>query len=101
MANEEYPGRHEAEPTPEIVAQDEATGTPPFIPASVRTAVYVGMLIVDVLAFLVLGILPVLGVLDHSVATQVGAVIVIALNMLNAGLSVGYRPTRPGSPVAP
>lgn len=83
------------------VVMDEATGTPPFIPAGVRTAVYVTMLVVDVLSVLVLGILPILGVVDHGVSGQIAAVIVLALNMLNAGLSVGYRPTRPGSPVAP
>jgi len=83
------------------VVMDQVTGTPPFIPAGVRTAVYVTMLVVDVLSVLVLGILPILGIVDHGVAGQIAAVIVLALNMLNAGLSVGYRPTRPGSPIAP
>lgn len=84
---------------PANIAQDEATGTPPAIPAQVRTTLYVGTLIVDVLAFIVLGILPILEVIDIGKANQIGYIIVTALNMLTAGLAVGYRPTRPGSPI--
>lgn len=83
------------------VVVDEATGTPPFIPAGVRSALYIGTVIVDFLSFLVLGILPILGVLDAGQAAQIGLVIVTGLNILTVGLAVGYRPTRPGSPVNP
>lgn len=98
--NDDYVGRHEAEPTPEIVAQDESTGTPPHIPAGVRSAVYIGLVVVNVLAFLLLGILPALGIMDRAVAAEVGLTVITALDMLGFGLAVGYRPTRPGSPVA-
>ena len=78
---------------------DEATGTPPFIPAGVRSALYIGTVIVDVVAFMVFGILPVLGIMDAGVAAQIGNIIVVGLNILTVGLAVGYRPTRPGSPL--
>jgi hypothetical protein len=81
------------------VVVDEATGTPPFIPAAVRSALYIGTVIVDVLAFMVLGILPIFEILDVGRASQLGLVIVTGLNMLTVGLAVGYRPTRPGSPI--
>lgn len=83
------------------VSVDEATGTPPFIPAGVRSALYIGTVIVDFLTFLVLGILPILGILDPGKAAQIGLVVVTGLNILTVGLAVGYRPTRPGSPIAP
>jgi hypothetical protein len=35
------------------------------------------------------------------VASEIGIYILGAINMISVGLSVGYRPTRPGSPIAP
>jgi hypothetical protein len=99
MAEADIPGPdHRA---PDAVEMDEATGTPPFIPAAWRTGIYIGTLIVDVIAFAVLGILGVLGVIDRGVASEIGIYILGAINMISVGLSVGYRPTRPGSPIAP
>lgn len=95
----EYEGRHEA--VPNAVEMDEATGTPPFIPAAWRTGIYIGSVIVDVLAFMILGILTVVGVLDRGVAAEIGLYIVGGVAMLSTGLAIGYRPTRPGSPIAP
>lgn len=96
-----YVGRHEAEATPAAIAQDEATGTPPHIPAAWRTGIYIGAVVVDVLAFVVLGILATLGVIDRGVAAEIGLYIVGGVSMVSGGLSIGYRPTRPGSPIAP
>jgi hypothetical protein len=99
----EYEGRHEAEvPEPQKEANiraDEASGTPPAIPASVRTAVYIGAVVLNALVFLVLGILPALGVMDRAVAAEVGLTVLSFIDMLCLGLAVGYRPTRPGSPI--
>lgn len=83
------------------VALDEATGTPPFVSAKVRTIIYVGSLIVDVLSFLVLHILAVMGVMERAVAMELGYYILSAVTMVSAGLATGYRPTRPGSPINP
>lgn len=98
---EEYdgPGRHEA--APDAVVMDEATGTPPFIPAAWRTGIYIGAVIVDVLAFVILGILATLGVMDRGVAAEIGLYIIGGISMVSGGLAIGYRPTRPGSPIAP
>lgn len=95
---------HDRVPGPDHLAidpvkLDEATGTPPFIPAGIRSALYIGTVIVDVLAFLILGILPIFDILDVGRASQLGLVIVTGLNMLTVGLAVGYRPTRPGNPL--
>lgn len=89
---------HRAEP--DAVTMDEATGTPPFIPAAWRTGIYVGSVIADVLAFVVLGILAALGVIDRGVAAEIGLYIVGGISMVSGGLAIGYRPTRPGSPIA-
>lgn len=91
---------HRLDPNDPVV-MDEATGTPPFIPAQVRSIIYIVMLVVDVLAVVVFGLLPLLGIMEFSMAAAIGGIVVLALNMVNVGLSVGYRPTRPGSPVAP
>lgn len=99
----EYEGRHEAEvPEPikeQNIAADEATGTPPQIPAQVRTAVYIGAVVLNAVVFLVLGILPALGVMERAVAAEVGLTVLAFIDMLCLGLAVGYRPTRPGSPI--
>lgn len=100
-SDDDYVGRHEAEATPEIVAQDEATGTPPHIPAAWRTGIYIGAVVVDVLAFVVFGILATLGMVDRGVAAEINMYIMGGVIMLSAGLAIGYRPTRPGSPIAP
>lgn len=106
------PPRHEAEVAADVggpvvenvdkdanIALDEATGTPPFVSAKVRTAVYIGALIVDALAFLVLGILGVFDILDPGKAAEVGLLVITFVNMVSVGLAVGYRPTRSGSPI--
>lgn len=90
---------HRAEP--DAVAMDEATGTPPFIPAAWRTGIYIGAVIADVLTFAVLGILATLEVIPRGVAAEIGLYIVGGITMVSNGLAVGYRPTRPGSPIAP
>lgn len=82
------------------VAADEASGTPPKISAQTRTTVYLVCLIFNVIAVLTLGILPILGVITLSQAFSIGGIIFIAINLISSGLAVGYRPTRPGSPIA-
>jgi hypothetical protein len=108
MTEENY-GRHTAVPSNEevppskeaIVEADEATGTPPRIAAKTRTAVYVGALIFNTICLLVFGLLPIFDILDPGKAAQAMNVIITAINLVSAGLAVGYRPTRPGSPVKP
>lgn len=96
---DEYKPEHRAEPT--AVEMDEASGTPPFIPAAWRTGIYIGSVILDVLTFVVLGILATIGVLDRGVAAEIGLYIIGGISMVSAGLAIGYRPTRPGAPQAP
>lgn len=105
---EEYEGRHEADVPPDgvidheaAVAADENSGTPPHISAKARTAVYIGSLIVNVLAVLAVGLLPLFGIMSYERAVAAGGVILLAINIVSQALAVGYRPTRPGSPVAP
>jgi hypothetical protein len=94
-------GRHAADPHEEVVEADEDSGTPPGVPAKVRTAVYVGSLIFNAVSLLVFGLLPVFELLDSGKAAQAMNIIISAINMVSLGLAVGYRPTRPGSPVKP
>ena len=105
---EAYEGRHEAA-VPDVpdgvnvqanAVADEESGTPPQIPATVRTAVYVGCLILNFLTLMVFGILPVFDILDAGKAAQVANIVIVGINMISLGLAVGYRPTRPGSPLA-
>lgn len=81
------------------VVIDEATGTPPQIPAGVRTGVYIGCLILNFLTLMVFGILPIFDLLDPGKAAQVANIVITGINMISLGLAVGYRPTRPGSPI--
>lgn len=105
--NDEFdrvPGPDHAAEIPEPVkaqniAADEASGTPPAIPAGVRTAVYIGAVVLNALVFLVLGILPALDLMDRAVSAEIGLTVVSFIDMLCLGLAVGYRPTRPGSPI--
>lgn len=85
----------------ELVEVDEATGTPPRIRAETRSAVYIGALIFNALCLLVFGLLPIFDILDPGKAAQAMNVIITVINMVSIGLAVGYRPTRPGSPVKP
>lgn len=95
-------GRHEALPAhEEAVAADESTGTPPYVSARTRTAVYVGCLIFNALSLATFGLLPIFGWLDAGKAAQAMNVVITAINLVSMGLAVGYRPTRPGSPVKP
>ena len=78
---------------------DEASGTPPYISAKARTAVYVGCLTFNALCLVIFGLLPIFDVLDAGKAAQAMNVIITAINLVSMGLAVGYRPTRPGSPL--
>jgi hypothetical protein len=110
---EEYQGKHEADLPPDgvvtpdgvnhelTVAADEESGTPPHVSAKVRSSVYVGCLIVNVVAIMLAGLLPLFGVITYEKAAAAGGVILVAINTVSAALAVGYRPTRPGSPVKP
>lgn len=109
---EEYEGRHEADSpldavTPDgvnhelTVAADEESGTPPHISAKARSAVYVGCLIVNVIAILMAGLLPLFNVISYEKAAAAGGIVLVAINTVSMALAVGYRPTRPGSPVKP
>jgi hypothetical protein len=84
-----------------VVEQDEETGTPPRISAQTRTSVYVGCLAFNVLCLLIFGLLPIFDLLDPGKAAQAMNVIITAVNLVSISLAVGYRPTRPGSPVKP
>jgi hypothetical protein len=94
-------GRHRAATHEEIVEADEATGTPPRIPAKTRTGVYVGALIFNAVCLLVFGLLPIFDLLDAGKAAQAMGVVITVINMVSSGLAVGYRPTRTGSPTKP
>jgi len=103
---EEYDGpKHEALPASveavqdEIVAADEASGTPPYISAKTRTAVYVCCLTFNALSLMVFGLLPIFAGLDAGKAAQAMNVIITTVNLVSTGLAVGYRPTRAGSPI--
>lgn len=110
---EEYQGKHEADLPPDgvvtpdgvnhelTVAADEETGTPPHISAKARTAVYVTCLAVNVVGILLAGLLPLFNVISYEKAAAAGAVVLLAINTVSSALVVGYRPTRPGSPVKP
>lgn len=109
---EEYQGRHEADSphdaiTPDgvnhqlTVAADEESGTPPHISAKARTSVYIGCLIFNVAAILAVGLLPLFNIITYEKAMAAGGIIILAINVVAQALAVGYRPTRPGSPVKP
>jgi len=105
---DEYQGRHEADVPPDgvidheaAVAADENSGTPPHISAKARTAVYIGCLIVNVVAILLAGLLPLFDIISYEKAMAAGGIVLIAINTVSVALAVGYRPTRPGSPVKP
>lgn len=85
----------------EVIAVDEASGTPPRIAAKTRTAVYVGALTFNAICLLVFGLLPIFDILDPGKAAQAMNVVITAINLVSTGLAVGYRPTRSGSPVKP
>lgn len=87
--------------SPATVAQDESTGTPANISAKTRSALYILMLAVNVLVVVVGGLLALFGVITSAQALAAGGIVLGGLNMVSSGLAVGYRPTRPGSPVAP
>jgi hypothetical protein len=93
-------GRHVAA-NGEAVEADEATGTPPYVSARTRTVVYVGCLAFNALCLMIFGLLPIFGWLDAGKSAQAMNVIITAINLVSMGLAVGYRPTRPGSPVKP
>jgi hypothetical protein len=98
----ENQGRHVAIPAQEeAVEADESSGTPPYVSARTRTAVYVGCLTFNALCLMFFGLLPIFGWLDAGKAAQAMNVIITAINLVSMGLAVGYRPTRPGSPVKP
>jgi hypothetical protein len=110
--SEELHGRHSAKPAfviagkdivshDELVETDEASGTPPRVSAKTRTTVYVGALTFNALCLLVFGLLPIFDILDPGKAAQAMNVVITAINLVSMGLAVGYRPTRPGSPVKP
>lgn len=101
MSEEPRHGRHAAETHEEIVEKDEDTGTPPGVPARIRTNVYIGCLIFNAVCLMIFGLLPVFELLDPGKAAQAMNVIITVINMVSLGLAVGYRPTRPGSPVKP
>lgn len=101
MANLTPGPDHRALDVNDPVVMDEATGTPPFVSAQVRTTVYIVCLAVNILSLVIFGILPIFDILDAGKSAQVVNIIITAINMLSLGLAVGYRPTRPGSPVAP
>lgn len=90
--SEEYQGKHEA-----VVTEAEESGTPPGISARTRTRIYVGSLIVEVIALLVCGFGVIFGFMTFEQATASGGLITTALGLVSTSLAVGYRPTRPGA----
>lgn len=67
--------------------------TPAISPAA-RSAVYVGCLIVNVLAVVGFGIAAIFGWLPVEQATAAGGLLIAGVSIVSNGLSVGYRPTR-------
>jgi hypothetical protein len=72
-------------------------GAPPAVTARTRTYIYVGCLILNVLAVLIFGLGVVFELLDAQKALEAGAIVVAAISLISNGLAVGYRPTRPGT----
>lgn len=68
--------------------------TPPTISPNARTRIYVACLIVNVAAFVGLGLAVIFGVLTSEAAAAASAVILGGIGILSNGLAVGYRPTR-------
>lgn len=84
---EETQGKHVAEP--------EAG---PAVPSRARTSIYIVCLAVNVLTLLGFGLAEIFDVLDGERSAKATTLILGAVGMISTGLSVGYRPTRPGAP---
>lgn len=102
--SEEYQGRHEA-PAADAETRaaearaelDQETGTPPGISPRARSIVYIICLAVELAVLLVCGLAVIFGLMPAEQALDVSGLFFIALGLLSSGLSVGYRPTRPGA----
>lgn len=102
----EQNGRHEAtgaDLVPEDPTVPDTTNQPPApaLSAITRTRLYVGLVIVDAAAILFLGVGVILGAITGEQAFDLGTLVVAVMGVLNAGLSIGYRPTRPGAVGSP
>lgn len=73
---------------------EEVAQTPPAISPNVRTRIYVACLIVNVAAFVGLGLGVIFGAITSEAAAASSAVILGGIGILSNGLAVGYRPTR-------
>jgi len=67
--------------------------TVPAVSAKTRTRIYVGCLIVNILAVTGFGLAVVFGVVSADKAATAGGIIIGGLNILSTGLAVGFRPT--------
>lgn len=77
-------------------AKHVATGDldSPAISPSLRTAIYMVCLLVNVLAVLGFGLAEVFGWIDGEQGAKALGLIVGAVALISNGLAVGYRPTR-------
>lgn len=100
MTTMETPPQEPERNVDETKAKHLATGDldSPAISPSARTAVYVGSLVVNVLALLFFGLAGIFGWLDPEQGDKALALIVGCINLLSTGLAIGYRPTRAGAP---
>lgn len=67
---------------------------PTFTPA-VRTKVYIGCVIADVVTLIGVSIPAILGALDPVEAVAIGGVLSTANGLVAKAMAVAYRPTRP------
>lgn len=72
--------------------------TTPAISAVARTRIYVGCLIVNILAVVGFGLAVVFGVVAADKAAMAGGIIIGGINILSTGLAVGFRPTATALP---
>lgn len=75
-----------------------AAATGPAVPSRARTSIYIVCLAVNVLTLLGFGLAEIFDALDPEKSAKATTLILGAVGMISTGLSVGYRPTRPGAP---
>lgn len=71
----------------------------PVVSSRTRTAIYITCLAVNVLTLLGFGLAEIFELVDTEKSARATMLILGAVGLVSTGLSVGYRPTRPGAPV--
>jgi len=75
--------------------EQERDRSPADVSPATRSKVYVGSLILEALALLIVGLAAAFGFLDPVTALAVLGAVTTPLAVLNSGLGTKYRPTRP------